>query len=326
MEPIIKIKGLRKVYRLGDEKVVALGRINLDIAKGCICCILGTSGSGKSTLLNQLAGLEKPTGGHVYILGKDISNMDERQLAIFRQEHLGFVFQSYNLMEGMTAEDNVSMPLMFRGVPKAQRRARARKLLAQVGLAKRSGHRPNQMSGGQQQRVGIARAFVGRPDIVFADEPTGNLDTKTTREVMQLIVDMARKNDQTIVLVTHDISLANYADRIITLVDGKIVGDRPNDPCYVPGQTPPPAPELPVDEESDGDEDAQPAPDQAEAQQAEDAQPASPPQADDGPDGEEQERAQEPSGQNGEARQPAQMPYAASGASQTEPTGPVPQE
>ena len=238
MEPIIKIKGLRKVYRLGDEKVVALGRINLEIEPETICCILGTSGSGKSTLLNQLAGLEKPTGGDVFVLGQNISKMSEKTLAEFRQKHLGFVFQSYNLMEGMSAEDNVSLPLTFRGVPKGVRRRMARKLLAQVGLEKRAKHRPNQMSGGQQQRVGIARAFVGKPDVVFADEPTGNLDSKTTIEVMELMVDMARKNHQTIVLVTHDVGLAEYADRIITLVDGRIVDDRANTPCYVPGVTP----------------------------------------------------------------------------------------
>ena len=234
MKPVIKIKGLRKVYRLGGEKVVALGRINLDIAPGTICCILGTSGSGKSTLLNQLAGLEKPTGGEVFVLGKNISKMDEKQLAEFRQKHLGFVFQSYNLLQGMSAEDNVALPLTFRGVPKGMRRKLACKMLEQVGLKDRAKHRPNQMSGGQQQRVGIARAFVCRPDVVFADEPTGNLDTKTTREVMELMVDMARKYHQTIVLVTHDMELAEYADRIITLVDGNIVDDRENTPCYVP--------------------------------------------------------------------------------------------
>ncbi len=225
-KPIITIKGLRKVYRLGEEKVVALGRINLEIEKGSICCILGTSGSGKSTLLNMLAGLEKPTKGSVNILGQNISTMSERELAEFRQRHLGFVFQSYNLMERMTAAENVSMPLMFRGLGRSERQKAAIKMLKQVGLGTRYRHRPTQMSGGQQQRVGIARAFVGRPAIVFADEPTGNLDTKTTVEVMELIVDMARKNNQTIILVTHDTELADYADRIITLVDGAIVEDK----------------------------------------------------------------------------------------------------
>ena len=227
MEAIIRIKDLTKIYRLGDEKVVALDRINLEIQKGQICCILGTSGSGKSTLLNQLAGLEKPTKGAVYIGRTNISKLSENQLAVFRQKHLGFVFQSYNLMASMTALENVSLPLMFKGVPRRQREQSARKLLKMVGLQDRAGHRPTQMSGGQQQRVGIARAFISKPSIVFADEPTGNLDTKTTKEVMELMIRMARRYNQTIVLVTHDVSMTEYADRVITLVDGKIVDDRP---------------------------------------------------------------------------------------------------
>lgn len=227
MEAIIRIKDLTKIYRLGGEKVVALDHINLEILRGQICCILGTSGSGKSTLLNQLAGLEKPTRGAVYIGKTNISKLSENQLAVFRQKHLGFVFQSYNLMASMTAMENVSLPLMFKGVPKRKREQSALRLLKMVGLKDRAGHRPTQMSGGQQQRVGIARAFISKPAIVFADEPTGNLDTKTTKEVMQLMVRMARKYNQTIVLVTHDVGMADYADRVITLVDGQIVEDRP---------------------------------------------------------------------------------------------------
>lgn len=229
MESIIRIKDLTKIYRLGDEKVVALDHINLEIQKGQICCILGTSGSGKSTLLNQLAGLEKPTKGAVYIGRTNISKLSENQLAVFRQKHLGFVFQSYNLMASMTALENVSLPLMFKGVPRRQREQSARKLLRMVGLQDRASHRPTQMSGGQQQRVGIARAFISKPSIVFADEPTGNLDTKTTKEVMELMIRMARRYNQTIVLVTHDVSMTEYADRVITLVDGKIVEDRPGE-------------------------------------------------------------------------------------------------
>lgn len=224
-KPIIQVRNLRKVYKLGKEKVVALDCINLDIPKGQICCILGTSGSGKSTLLNQLAGLEKPTKGSVLIRDINISEMNERQLAQFRQTNLGFVFQSYNLLPNMTALENVAMPLMFRGVPRAKRERRAKELLTLVGLSGRMGHRPTQMSGGQQQRVGIARAFVAKPSIIFADEPTGNLDTRTTAEVMQLMVQIARRNAQTLVLVTHDRELAGYSDRIITISDGHIIGD-----------------------------------------------------------------------------------------------------
>lgn len=222
---MIRVRNLRKEYRLEDDTVVALKRINLDIAQGEICCIFGTSGSGKSTLLNQLAGLEKPTFGDIYIRGVPITRLTEKQLAEFRQKHIGFVFQSYNLLPFMTAQENVAMPLMFRGEDKKLRLKKAKAILKKVGLGNRMKHYPRQMSGGQQQRVGIARAFVAMPDVVFADEPTGNLDSKTTIEVMDMIKEFARRFNQTIVLVTHDPEMAQYADRIVTLVDGKIVKD-----------------------------------------------------------------------------------------------------
>ena len=225
---LIQIKDLRKIYRIGQEKVVALNRINLDIAEGEILCILGTSGSGKSTLLNIVAGLEKPTKGQVLIGGKDVTAMNERELALFRQENIGFIFQSYNLMPTLTAVENVAMPLMFRGIDKKQREKEARKMLKAVGLADRMKHRPTQMSGGQQQRVGIARAFAAKPKIVFADEPTGNLDSHTTMEVMDMIVGMAREHHETLILVTHDQDIAAYADRVIRLVDGAVVSDERN--------------------------------------------------------------------------------------------------
>lgn len=224
METIIRVKDLRKVYKLGSEKVVALDCINLEIHKGEVLCILGTSGSGKSTLLNQLAGLEKPTRGGVYIGKKNISRMSEDQLARFRQKNVGFVFQSYNLLNSQTALENVSMPLMFRGVDKRTREKLALQMLHRVGLGERCKHRPNQMSGGQQQRVGIARALVVNPQIIFADEPTGNLDSRTTMEVLKLMQKIVREQNQTLVMVTHDNNLASYADRRIRIVDGKIVG------------------------------------------------------------------------------------------------------
>ncbi|RGU87849.1 ABC transporter ATP-binding protein [Bifidobacterium adolescentis] len=223
---MIEVKNLRKEYPVLDETVVALERVNLAIPQGQICCIYGESGSGKSTLLNQLAGMEKPTKGGVRIAGVPISRLDERQLAEFRQKHLGFVFQSYNLLPNLNAIENVAMPLMFRGVPKRKREMIARAMLKRVGLGKRMNHYPAQMSGGQQQRVGIARAFVARPQVVFADEPTGNLDSKTKTEVMDMICSFARDSNQTIVLVTHDDNMAQYADRIVTLLDGRIIGDR----------------------------------------------------------------------------------------------------
>ena len=224
-KPIRYVKNVRKVYRMGDEEVVALKRINLRIYKGEVCCIFGTSGSGKSTLLNQLAGMEKPTKGQVFIRGKNISDMNEEELAAFRQEHMSFIFQSYNLLPSMTAVENVAMPLMFKGMDRKRREAMAEEMLKRVGLSHRLHHYPSQMSGGQQQRAGIARAFVSRPEVVFADEPTGNLDTKTTAEIMDMVMGFARRFNQTIILVTHDPGMSRYADRIVTLVDGIITGD-----------------------------------------------------------------------------------------------------
>ena len=224
-KPIIYVKNVRKVYRMGDEEVVALKRINLRIYKGEVCCIFGTSGSGKRTLLNQLAGMEKPTKGQVFIRGKNISDMNEEELAAFRQEHMSFIFQSYNLLPSMTAVENVAMPLMFKGMDRKRREAMAEEMLKRVGLSHRLHHYPSQMSGGQQQRAGIARAFVSRPEVVFADEPTGNLDTKTTAEIMDMVMGFARRFNQTIILVTHDPGMSRYADRIVTLVDGVITGD-----------------------------------------------------------------------------------------------------
>lgn len=220
---IIQVRGLRKVYHIGSEKVAALNHITLDIATGEFCCLLGTSGSGKSTLLHLLAGLEKPSQGSVHIKGQNIVTMRERDLVRFRQENIGFVFQSYNLLPTMTALENTALPLVFRGMPKRKRENIAQTVLQRVGLGAHLAHRPTQMSGGQQQRVGIARALVSRPAIVFADEPTGNLDTKTTREVMELMTDMTERNGQTLVLVTHDLSIASYAHRIVHISDGNIV-------------------------------------------------------------------------------------------------------
>ncbi len=225
---LISVRRLTKVYRLGSEQVAALDSVSLEIPAGQVLCIVGTSGSGKSTLLNQLAGLEKPTKGQVIIAGKNIAAFGEDQLARFRQRNIGFVFQSYNLMPAMTALENVSMPLIFRGVGRRARNRAARQILDEVGLRERMRHKPSQMSGGQQQRVGIARAFVAAPKIVFADEPTGNLDTKTTIEVMRMMVRMARRHNQTLIIVTHDGEIAEYADRIVTIRDGRITDDRPN--------------------------------------------------------------------------------------------------
>lgn len=223
--PLIRVKNLRKEYPAGEDTVIALKDISFEIIPGEICCIFGTSGSGKSTLLNQLAGLESPTSGEVLIGNIPISKLSENDLALFRQKYLGFIFQSYNLMQTMTALENTALPLIFKGVDKKTREQSAKAILKTVGLSNRLNHYPNQMSGGQQQRVGIARAFITKPKIVFADEPTGNLDTKTTVEVMEMIKDFAKKYNQTIILVTHEPELAEYATRVITLADGEIISD-----------------------------------------------------------------------------------------------------
>lgn len=222
MDSFIEIKNLRKVYRVGSEKVVALDNINLTILKGEICCLLGTSGSGKSTLLNIMAGLEKPTKGEILINGKHLEKMNEKQISRFRSENIGFIFQSYNLMPFLTALENVSLPLVFKKIPKKIRDKKATKMLELVGLKTHLKHKPSQMSGGQQQRVGIARAFVAKPSLVFADEPTGNLDSRTSKEVMELMVSYARENNETLVIVTHDREIAAYADRVIYILDGNI--------------------------------------------------------------------------------------------------------
>ncbi len=220
-QPIIVVDSLVKTYLIGTEKVRALRGVSLEIYRGEFVVILGTSGSGKSTFLNLLAGLEKPTSGSVTILGKKMS-MSERKLAKFRQNHIGFIFQNYNLLTTMTALENVALPLVFKGVGAENRRLIALKLLKKVGLASHYKHKPTQMSGGQQQRVGIARAFAASPEIVFADEPTGNLDTRTSGEVMGILREMIKKNNQTMIFVTHDPEIAKYADKVVHIIDGQI--------------------------------------------------------------------------------------------------------
>ena len=222
-EPVIRVKDLYKIYRIGENRVRALNGVDFTIEKGEFCCIVGTSGSGKSTLLNMLAGLEKPTKGEIVIAGEHIEKKSESQLVVFRQAHVGFIFQSYNLLPNMTALENVALPLTFQGVDKKTRQLRAAAMLKLVGLAKYLKHKPGQMSGGQQQRVGIARALVVEPEIIFADEPTGNLDSNTSLEVMQLIQKIVRKKNQTLVMVTHDNYLAGFGDRVIHIKDGKII-------------------------------------------------------------------------------------------------------
>ena len=219
----LQIQGIQKSFGAGDSRVDVLKGLDLDIERGEFCVLLGPSGSGKSTLLNMLAGLEKPTKGQIVIAGEHIEKKSENQLVKFRREHIGFIFQSFNLLPALSAVENVALPLTFQGMDKAKRLEKAAQVLDLVGLSGHKNHKPTQMSGGQQQRVGIARALVVNPQIIFADEPTGNLDSHTSAEVMELIRKIIHEQNQTLVMVTHDDHLAGFADRIFRISDGKIV-------------------------------------------------------------------------------------------------------
>ncbi|MEA4940172.1 MAG: ABC transporter ATP-binding protein [Christensenella sp.] len=219
---LIDVRNVTKVYHVGSVDVHALRGADLKIASGDICSIIGRSGSGKSTLLNVLAGLEQVTSGEIVISGKHLERMTQGELIVFRQRHIGFIFQSFNLMPYYTALENVALPLSFRGIPKAARIKRAEEMLDMVGLGTHKKHKPSELSGGQQQRVGIARALVTNPEIVFADEPTGNLDSNTSDEVMRFIIDILREQGKTLVMVTHDSHIAGFGDKVINLLDGRI--------------------------------------------------------------------------------------------------------
>lgn len=222
MSTIITLDNIYRAYRMGQERIMAVNGVNLEIEEGEICCLQGPSGSGKSTLLHLMAGLDKPSKGSIIIGKTRIETLNENQLAIFRQHHIGFIFQSYFLVPTLTALENVAMPLTLCGISKAKRMKKAKELMEAVGLKDRMRHRPSQMSGGQQQRVSIARAFANNPKVVFADEPTGNLDTATTYEMMNLMTSMAKTSNQTLIIVTHDAEISGYASRIVRIRDGKI--------------------------------------------------------------------------------------------------------
>ena len=223
MNKAIIVKDLYKFYRVGDSVVRALDGVSFEVLEGEFCAIVGTSGSGKSTLLNMLAGLEKPTRGQVVIDGHHIEKLNENELVKFRRDNVGFVFQSFHLLGTMNALENVALPLTFRGESLKSRMKKADEMLKLVGLTKHRKHLPRQMSGGQQQRVGVARALVADPRILYCDEPTGNLDSHTSEDVMRLMQRVVREQNRTMVMVTHDDHLAQYADRIFHIIDGKIV-------------------------------------------------------------------------------------------------------
>jgi putative ABC transport system ATP-binding protein len=222
LEPIIVAKDLKKFYRTTNVRIKALDGVDIEIMPGEICAIVGTSGSGKSTLLSLLAGLEPPTSGKIFIKKRAIHKMTESELVDFRLQNIGFVFQSFNLMSTMNAVENVALPLMFKGISRGTRTQAAKKLLAKMGLNKHFSNKPSELSGGQQQRVSIARAIVTKPEIIFADEPTGNLDSHTSVQIMDIMTNVARSRGATLVFVTHDPEKALYADKIIHIIDGKV--------------------------------------------------------------------------------------------------------
>ena len=226
--PVIRLQDVRKEYVVGDSHIHALDGVSLTVSPGEFVCISGRSGSGKSTMLNMLAGLEKPTSGEIVILDKHIENMSESARIRFRRQYIGFVFQSYNLMPQYTAVENVELPLMLRGIGKRERRKQALAVMEQVGIVSHAEHKPSELSGGQQQRVGIARALITQPPIVFADELTGNLETKTSAEIMDLLTGLFRSSGTTFMLVSHDPDMSQYTDRTIHLLDGKIISEETN--------------------------------------------------------------------------------------------------
>ena len=226
--PVIRLQDVRKEYVVGDSHIHALDGVSLTVSPGEFVCISGRSGSGKSTMLNMLAGLEKPTSGEIVILDKHIENMSESARIRFRRQYIGFVFQSYNLMPQYTAVENVELPLMLRGIGKRERRKQALAVMEQVGIVSHAEHKPSELSGGQQQRVGIARALITKPPIIFADELTGNLDTKTSAEIMDLLTSLFRSSGTTFMLVSHDPDMSRYTDRTIHLLDGNIISEETN--------------------------------------------------------------------------------------------------
>ncbi len=221
----IQVSGLARSFEIGNQIIHALRGVDLSIQSGAFCTVQGHSGSGKSTLLYLIGGLDRATSGHVQIADCVIGELDENQLAEFRRQTMGFIFQSYNLIPSMTALENVIFPMIFSGVPQKKRLERAKEVLAHVGLDDRMEHRPSELSGGQQQRVAIARALVNHPSLILADEPTGNLDTASSKAVMEILKDLNQKEGVTIILVTHNPDLVKYATQRISILDGQIISN-----------------------------------------------------------------------------------------------------
>ena len=224
IEPLIMVRDLCKVYNPGENEVRALDHVDLSIDKGELVGIIGHSGSGKSTLMNMLGCLDVPTSGNYYLNGKDVSNMTDDELSDVRNVEIGFIFQGFNLIPNLTAKENVELPLIYRGVSKKEREELAVESLKAVGLEHRMDHKPSEMSGGQQQRVAIARAIAARPPVILADEPTGNLDSRSTQEIMEVLKELHRSG-RTVILITHDDEIAAQVNRVIRIKDGKVEAD-----------------------------------------------------------------------------------------------------
>lgn len=224
MGVLIHIENMKKIYNPGENEVRALDGIDLDIEKGDLVAIVGHSGSGKSTLMNMLGCLDTPTSGKYVLNGQDVANMTDNQLADVRNKEIGFIFQGFNLISNLDAVGNVELPLVYRGVSKSERKQIAMEALKSVGLEDRMKHKPNEMSGGQQQRVAVARAVAAKPPIILADEPTGNLDTKSTQEILEILKELHRSG-RTVIIITHDEEIASQAHRVIRILDGRIEED-----------------------------------------------------------------------------------------------------
>ena len=227
-EPLIHIEDIHKIYNPGENEVRALDGIDLDINRGEFVAIIGHSGSGKSTLMNMLGCLDIPTSGRYLLNGKDVSGMTDDQLSDIRNQEIGFIFQGFNLIANLDAVGNVELPLVYRGIGKKKRHELAVSALKMVGLEKRMDHRPNQLSGGQQQRVAVARAIAAQPPVILADEPTGNLDSKSTKEIMGILKEL-HAGGRTVVIITHDDDIASEAHRVIRIIDGRIEADYYNE-------------------------------------------------------------------------------------------------
>ena len=228
MEPLIQVENIHKIYNPGENEVRALDGVSLTIHRGELVAIIGHSGSGKSTLMNMLGCLDTPTSGRYLLNGQDVSGLSDNQLSEIRNKQIGFIFQGFNLVANLDALGNVELPLIYRGVSKQRRKKIAALALKKVGLEKRMRHKPNELSGGQQQRVAVARAVAAQPPIILADEPTGNLDTKSTREIMDILKGL-HQSGRTVIIITHDDDIAEQADRVIRIIDGRIEADYHNE-------------------------------------------------------------------------------------------------